>query len=201
MAIPVETTQQKPDKLPCHLCHHLLSGLVQRQVAGEGVDLLGGKRFEGEAGVGGLAVELGVARVSDERNRKAELAAAGGKVEQLLFGVHVDADLGHTRIEPVREWGGVALVVIEPGPAVGGLEVGCAALAHKGHEDGFDACVAGLRGDLALAHLEVASHDDHLLCEVAVGSHGTPICDGDGASYDKGDGGDDKGEVMTKVTG
>ena len=58
--------------------------LVERELAGQGVDRLGGKRLEGEAGVGGLPMELGVSGVAHERHRKAELAPARGEVEAFL---------------------------------------------------------------------------------------------------------------------
>ena len=53
---------------------------VQRKVARKGVDLLRRERLERQAGVGGLAVELGVARVAHERHRKAKLAATNREV-------------------------------------------------------------------------------------------------------------------------
>lgn len=59
--------------------------LIKGQLASERVNLLGGEGFERQAGVGGLSMKLGVARVADERHRKAELPAAPGQVEQLLL--------------------------------------------------------------------------------------------------------------------
>ena len=69
-------------------------------------------------------MKLGVARVTHEGDGKAQLATTGGEVEKLLLGVDVDADLGDARVKPVGERGRVVLVVLDPGPSVGGAQVG-----------------------------------------------------------------------------
>ena len=51
----------------------------------------------------GLTVELREARVTDECDDEVALASLCRDVEQLIFGVHVDADFCDAGVEPVGE--------------------------------------------------------------------------------------------------
>ena len=110
-------------------------------------------------------MELRVACVADERHQEAELAPALRQVEQGLLAVHVHADLGNARVEPIAQRRGAAIALVQVHPGVVSREAHLvkAALARKGHEGGLHAGVACLGGYLALAHLEVAPHHDDLL--------------------------------------